>query len=82
MIPQNKSLTPADISSDIDEFEAPLVALLTKDISSMSDVELKAYTDSIRALRADGTKRAAVVNKGAKATKARDKLASLDDLLG
>jgi hypothetical protein len=66
----------------IDELEAPLVALIAKDPAQMTDDELSAHLARIRALRSDGTKRAAVVNKGAKTTKSRDKLSGMDDLLG
>lgn len=78
--PQHLS-NPTNLPMDIDELEAPLVALIAVDPATMTDAELRIHMDKIRALRADGTKRAASVNKGSKATVNRDKLSGLDDLL-
>lgn len=72
---------PSHPDIPIDELEAPLVHLIQLDPSKMTDDELNAHLSRIRALRADGTKRTAAVNKGAKATTSRDKLSSLDDLI-
>lgn len=72
--PHDPILTPTSA-------EAPLVALVTMDLSTMNEADKRTTLDRIRALRAVAGTRKQAVSKSARAAKASADGYSIEDLI-